>query len=162
MMKLAIVSLIMVSTIWLSSCKSNSTSPNTTTISSGMTATINGKAWKSDAVVGFRHAATATPNLQFEGWVNQPFVQIPFNASPAITGPGTYPIITHVTSLTENSVEAVYNTTDASYSDSSRGSMTITTLTDKNVQGTFNFIAIDDFHGDTITITNGQFNIPLQ
>ena len=127
-----------------------------------MTATVNGKAWKSDAVVGFRYAPTATPNLQFEGWVNQPFVQIPFNVSPAITGPGTYPLVTSVSSLTEQSAEVSLNTDTSSYSDEVSGSMTITALTTTNVQGTFHFTAVGAPHGDTITVTSGQFNVPLR
>ena len=145
-------------------CKTNSTSPNNSqvTVASGtMSATVKGKAWKSDGVKGFRYAPTATPNLQFEGWTNQPFVQIPFNVSPAITGAGTYPLITQVTSLSQKAIEGAYNTMQGTYNDTTWGSMTITSLTDKNVQGTFNFTAVDDFHNDTVIITNGQFNIPL-
>jgi hypothetical protein len=127
-----------------------------------MTATVNGKAWKSDAVVGFRYAQTATPNLQFEGWVTKPFVQIPFNVSPAITAPGTYPLVTSVSSLSDMSAEVALNTDTASFSDNVSGSMTITVLTDKNVQGTFNFKAVSGFNEDTVDVTNGQFNIPLQ
>lgn len=127
-----------------------------------MTATVNGKAWKSDAVGGFRYAQTATPNLQFEGWVNQPFVQIPFNVSPAITGPGTYSLVTTVTSLSEQSAEVSFNTDTSSYGDEVNGSMTIMVLTNTNVQGTFHFTAIGAPRGDTLTVTNGQFNVPLQ
>ena len=88
----------------LGGCKSDSTSSNNssnTVAASTMTATINGQVWKSASVGGYRYAPIATPNLQFEGWVLQPFVQIPFNVSPAITGPGTYPLVTNVNSLTD-------------------------------------------------------------
>jgi hypothetical protein len=155
---LALVSLL------LGGCKSNSTSPNNsgnTITASTMTATVDGKAWKSDGVVGFRYAQTATPNLQFEGWINQPFVQIPFNVSPAITGPGTYPLVTRVSSLNEMSAEVSFNTDTASFSDNVTGSLTITVLTNTNVQGTFNFKATGGFNEDTVIVTNGQFNIPL-
>src|SRR5204863_3502379 len=127
-------------------CKSSSTSPNnssttpTTTLGT-MSATVNGRAWKSDAVVGFRYAATATPNLQFQGWVTKPYVQLPFNVSPAITGPGTYPLVDQVTSLSEKAAEVTFITDTAAFNDNVSGSMTITVLTDKNVQGTLNFRA---------------------
>ena len=148
----------------LGGCRSNSTSPNSNNnnnnnIPSGMTATINGKAW-SGQVVGFRHTGPLS-NLQFEGWVTTPFQQIPFGVSPSITGPGTYPLVQN-DQTSGNIVEGAYNTDTSSYSDNVTGSMTIMVLTDNNIQGTFHFTAIGAPNGDTVTITNGQFNVPLR
>jgi hypothetical protein len=156
--------------ILLGGCKSDSTSSNSssnTFAANTMTATINGKTWKSDGVVGFRFAPTATPNLQFEGWVNEPNTQIPsdqipFNVSPAITAPGTYPLVANVNSLTDMTASVAFNTDTASFSDYVSGSMTITVLTSTNVQGTFSFKATGGPNEDTVIVSNGQFNIPLQ
>jgi len=121
-----------------------------------MTATINGKSW-SGQVVGFRHAGPLN-NLQFEGWVTTPFQQIPIGVSPTIKGPGTYPFVTNQSAGYVASVS--YNITTASYSQIIDGSLTITVLTATNVQGTFQFRAISGM-GDTVVVTNGQFNVPL-
>ncbi|MFI5201874.1 MAG: DUF6252 family protein [Candidatus Kapaibacterium sp.] len=153
---------LLFSSVLLGGCKSNSTSPNssgTNNIPSGMTATINGKAWKSEAVVGFLHAAPLN-NVQFEGWVNTPFQQMPFGVSTSITGPGTYALIQN-DQTTGNIVQVSYNTDASSYSDNVTGSITITILTNSNIQGTFNFSAIGAPYGDTVIVTNGQFNVPL-
>ena len=147
----------------LGGCKSNSTSANnssTTVAASTMTATINGNAWKSDAVVGFLHAAPLN-NVQFEGWVNTPFQQIPFGVSTTITGPGTYTLVQN-DQTSGNIVQVSYNTDTESYSDNVTGSITITVLTNTNVQGTFNFRATGAPNNDTLIVSNGQFNVPLQ
>ncbi len=143
-------------------CKSDSTSSNnssSTFAASTMTATINGKAWKSDGVGGVRYAGPLS-NLQFEGWVNTPFQQIPFGVSPTITGPGTYALVQN-DQTSGNIVQVSYNTDTSSYSDNVTGSITITVLTNTNVQGTFNFRAIGEPYGDTVIVSNGQFNVPL-
>lgn len=125
-----------------------------------MTATINGNAWKSDAVVGFLHAAPLN-NIQFEGWINTPLQQIPFGVSPTITDTGTYPLVQN-DQTSSNMVEVSYNTDASSYSDNVTGSITITVLTSTSIQGTFNFTATGEPYGDTVIVSNGQFNVPLQ
>src|SRR5579871_1536007 len=146
------ISLFLLAALALGSCKSDSTSSNNnpSVAASSMTATVNGKAWKSDGVKGFRHAGPLS-NIQFEGWTNSPFVQIPFGVAPSVTAPGTYPI-TLDNSGTGTDASAAYNTLDASYSDNVSGSITITSLTDKNIQGSFDFFAISGFHGDTVHV----------
>jgi hypothetical protein len=156
------VVLLLTATTVFTSCKSNSTSSNTDApASSSMTATINGSAWTSQGVKGFRHAGQLS-NIQIEGWTGlgtADFKQMVIGFTPSINQPGTYPV-SNDRSYQGNYTVTTYNTMKGAYSDLIDGSVTVTTLTDKNIQGTFLFHASGS-SDDTVTVTNGKFNIPL-
>ncbi|GEM_PF-1766612 len=163
---------LLVGAALIGGCKSNSTSADSTTNNNnnggnnnggntntvGMTATVNGKAWTGQ-VVGFRHAPGLN-DVQFEGWVNTPFQQIPIVLSPDIYTTGTYPFVRDVPQSGQLANTA-FNTMTGSYSDILQGSITVTAFTNTNIQGTFYFSARSGM-GDTVVITNGKFNVPLQ
>lgn len=126
-----------------------------------MTATINGTAWTSQGVKGFRHAGQLS-NIQFEGWTGlggSDFKQMVIGLTPSINQPGTYNV-SNDRSYQGNYAVTTYNTMTGAYSDLIDGSVTITALTNTNIQGTFQFRATGSMD-DTVRVTNGTFNVPL-
>lgn len=129
-----------------------------------MSATINGTAWTADPVL------IQAPTPQKQGHyplygarlVGQSSNGVQLNLI-GIPGPGTYPLGTSggvsggVISLNEGS--AVWTTPLSG----AAGTVTITTLTSTRAAGTFQFVAEPAVGGatGTRTVTNGQFDIPL-
>lgn len=130
-----------------------------------MTATIDGRAFASTALLGQEKVTLASRAVhlvygqQTSGTNSTVILVTLYN----LRGPATYPLGVNLTSyggvaqITENALSWITPLTG------NAGTVTITTLTDTRIAGTFSFTAeaVGNATG-TRTVTNGRFDYPIE
>jgi hypothetical protein len=173
-LKQLLLLLTLITTITLTSCSTDEAGGDGTAPSGILTATVDGKSYKSLEISSSATVANA-------GGIKN-LVIIASNSDGnafAITifgyeGEGTYELtganlgVTNIASYTSTDVNLANPTASttqiwsAPYNDTKVGIVTVTEESDTKVIGTFSFKAKDSTGGSVIDVTNGAFNLKKQ
>lgn len=128
----------------------------------GISARIDGASWRADDNSIFVGNSTLPGQLSFQGLSLTPPVYGVNVTVSRVHGEGVYPLGVNQFSASGGigivTGDGVNATTPLN---GDAGVMTITSLTDSRVAGTFSFVAVPTAGGDPVSVTEGQFDVPL-